>query len=122
MGARIALFLTATVLGGLGGMLGSILGNAGGRQMLFIGGFLGGVVVAPLTARIAVWRGWAGRERQGWVAIGAAAGFVLAATIAVNTLSSPVGPVLSTSLVGLGAIFGARRRPASVRPGELPGD
>ena len=109
MRARVLLFLTAMVVGGAGGMLGSILGGAGGRWMLFIGGYIGGIVVAPLTARIAAWRRWIPPERATSVAIGAAAGFILAATIAVNTLSSPVGPVLSTFLVGLGAVIGGGR-------------
>lgn len=109
MRAKVLLFITAMVLGGIGGFVGSVLGNAGGKQMLFVGGFLGGVLIAPLTARIAVWRRWAEPERLRWVAIGAAVGFLLAAAIAVNTLSSPVGPVLSTMLVGIGAVLGAGR-------------
>jgi hypothetical protein len=40
--------------------------------------------------------------------MGAAAGFSLAAAIAVNTLGSPIGPILSTALVGVGAVLGAR--------------
>ena len=108
MGSRVLLFLTAMLLGGLGGALGSMLGNAGGRRMLFIGGFIGGVLAAPLTARIARWRRWIAADRETRTALGAAAGFILAATIAVNTLSSPIGPVLSTLLIGIGALVGAR--------------
>ena len=107
MRSRVLLFLTAMVLGGVGGFVGSVLGNAGGKRMLFVGGFIGGVLIAPLTARIAVWRGWVAPDRAMWTAIGAAIGFVLAATIAVNTLSSPIGPVLSTLLIGFGAVLGA---------------
>jgi len=110
--SRVLLFLTAVVLGGLGGFIGSILGNAGGKRMLFVGGFLGGVLIAPLTARIAVWRGWVARDRAMWTAIGAAVGFILAASIAINTLSSPIGPVLSTMLVGIGAVLGAGKQKA----------
>ena len=109
MRSRILLFLLATVLGGIGGFLGSVLGSAGGRRTLFIGGFLGGVLIAPLTARIAVWRRWVAPDRGRWVAAGAAIGFLLAATIAVNTLSSPVGPVVSTLLIGAGAVLGSGR-------------
>ena len=109
MRSRVLLFLTAVLLGGLGGFIGSILGNAGGKRMLFVGGFIGGVLIAPLTARIAVSRGWIARDRAMWTAIGAAIGFILAATIAINTLSSPIGPIVSTSLVGIGAVLGAGR-------------
>ena len=109
MRSRVLLFLTAMLLGGVGGFVGSVLGSAGGKRMLFVGGFVGGVLIAPLTARIAVWRGWIARDRAMWTAIGAAIGFILAATIAVNTLSSPIGPIVSTSLVGIGAVLGAGR-------------
>ena len=108
MRSRIPLFLTAMVLGGLGGALGSILGNAGGQRMLFVGGFIGGVLAAALTARIARWRRWIAPDRETRTALGAAVGFILAASIAVNTLSSPIGPVLSTLLIGIGALLGAR--------------
>jgi hypothetical protein len=46
-------------------------------------------------------------------AIGAMIGFLTAALIAVNTLSSPIGPVTSTLLTGVGGLAGgawARRR------------
>jgi hypothetical protein len=77
---------------------------------LFLGGFLGGVAMAPLTAGLAVWRGWIAVPQYWPTALGAALGFLGAATIAVNTLSSPVGPILSTSLTGLGALIGSRIR------------
>ena len=106
-----ALFLTATILGGIGGFVGSVLGGAFGKGALFAGGFIGGVLIAPLTAWVAKWRGWIDASRFWSVAVGAAAGFVVAATVAVNTLSSPVGPAISTLFTGLGALAGARLRP-----------
>jgi hypothetical protein len=102
------LFIVSCMIGGFGGVVGSIAGAAFGKRGLFIGGFLGGVVVAVLTARIAVWRGWIVPHQFRSTAAGAAIGFLAAATVAVNTLSSPVGPVLSTLLIGGGAIVGAR--------------
>ena len=104
----IPLFIAAMILGGVGGLVGSILGNAAGKTGLFTGGVIGGVLMSFLTARIAVWRGWAPRDRYWQTAFGAALGFVAAAGVAVSTLSSPIGPVLSTLLVGSGAVFGAR--------------
>ena len=109
MRQRFLLCITAMMLGGIGGAVGSILGHAGGQRMLFVGGFLGGVLVAPLIGWIAKWRRWVAPDRALWVAVGAAIGFVLAATIAVNTLSSPIGPVLSTTVIGIGAVLGAGR-------------
>ena len=105
---RPALFITATALGGLGGFVGSVLGGGLGRDALFLGGFIGGVLMAPVTAWLSRKRGWI-EGRQFWpVAGGAAIGFLAAATLAVNTLSSPVGPLIATTLTGLGALAGAR--------------
>ena len=42
------------------------------------------------------------------LSIGAIIGFVIAVFVAMSTLSSPVGPILSTALVGMGAIMGSR--------------
>ena len=102
------LFVLACVLGGIGGFLGSVVGGAFGRTGLFVGGAVGGILIAPLAARIAVWRQWLEPSRFPGAAIGAAIGFAAAAALAVSTMSSPVGPILSTMLVGTGAVVGAR--------------
>jgi hypothetical protein len=107
---KLALFIVASVIGGLGGFLGSVLGNAFGREGLFVGGFVGGALLAPVTAWVARWRRWI-EPSQFWpVAAGAGVGFLAAATLAVNTLSSPIGPLIATTLTGLGALAGARMR------------
>jgi hypothetical protein len=106
--SRVALFVTATILGGVGGFIGSVLGGSLGRGALFAGGFIGGVAISPLTAWLAQRRRWIDSSRFWPVAVGSAVGFLAAATLAVNTLSSPVGPVLATTLTGLGALAGAR--------------
>lgn len=106
---RIYLFVVACALAGLGGAVGSICGNAFGRTGLWIGGVIGGLLASLLVAQIAVWRRWILPTLRLSTAAGTAVGFLAAAAIAVNTLSSPVGPVLSTALVGLGALVGARR-------------
>ena len=93
---KVLLVLLACFLGGVGGFVGSVIGGAFGREGLFAGGFIGGIAIAPLSARIALWRRWIGPGQFWPTAAGAALGFVAAALVAVNTLSSPVGPVLST--------------------------
>ena len=103
-------FLLLMVVAGAGGLLGSILGAAAGKTGLFIGGFVGGLIAAPCAAVLARWIGWIGADEVKGTAVGAAIGFVAAATIAVNTLSSPVGPVLSTLLIGAGGLAGRRLR------------
>lgn len=107
--ARIALFVLACVLGGFGGVAGSIVGHAFGKMGLWAGGIIGGLVISIVTARIALWRRWIARSQLWPTTLGAAVGFLLAAGIAVNTLSSPVGPILSTLLIGAGAVVGSMR-------------
>src|SRR5882672_7028434 len=107
---RVALFFVACVLGGFGGALGSIVGHAFGKGGLWAGGILGGLVASMLVAKIALWRHWIGRSQFWPTVIGAAVGFGVACAIAVNTLSSPIGPIMSTLLIGAGAVFGSIRR------------
>jgi hypothetical protein len=102
------LFLLLVVAGGAGGMAGSIIGAAAGHGALFAGGFLGGLIASSGGAYLAARLRWieAGETRS--TALGAALGFLTAAIVAVNTLSSPVGPILSTLLVGAGGLAGRR--------------
>jgi len=51
--------------------------------------------------------GWLHRSAQRNIALGAVAGFAMAAPIAGMNLHTPVIPVLATALAGLGAIAGA---------------
>ena len=106
---RILLFVVSCILGGLGALLGSILGNAAGRVGLFTGGVLGGLVGAFLSGVIALKRGWIGPERLRPTVLGATIGFFVAVLIATQTLGSPIGPILSTGLIGVGALLGAGR-------------
>lgn len=105
---RARLFIAMCLLGGLGGFIGSIIGAALGDRALFAGGFLGGILIAPLSAKIALMRRWIEPSQYWGTTIGAALGFTAAALVAVNTLSTPIGPVLSTSLTGVGALIGRR--------------
>lgn len=110
---RVPLFVVACGLAGLGGALGSILGNAAGTGGLYAGGVIGGILGAVGSAAVARARKWIPADRFPGTALGASVGFLAAAAIATQTLGSPVGPVLSTLLVGLGALLGAGRRGAT---------
>ena len=105
---HVALFILMCIAGGFGGAGGSILGNAFGRRGLFAGGVLGGVLAVFLAAVLARRLRWIQREALWATVVGGVLGFLTAAFIATRTLSSPVGPALSTLLVGTGAILGAR--------------
>ncbi|MGQ0649304.1 MAG: hypothetical protein ACT4P7_17265 [Gemmatimonadaceae bacterium] len=105
----VLLFVVSCFLGGLGGLLGSIVGNAAGRTGLFVGGVVGGLLGASTSGIVARARGWIPGQRAWSTGVGAAIGFLAAALIATQTLGSPIGPVLSTTLIGLGALAGAGR-------------
>jgi hypothetical protein len=115
---QAALFVLMCIAGGLGGAVGSILGNAVGRRGLFAGGVLGGVLAVLLAAVLARRFRWIRREALWTTAVGGVLGFLTAAFIATRTLSSPVGPALSTLLVGTGAILGARLGSPRATDGE----
>jgi hypothetical protein len=106
---RVALFLVACILGGIGGFGGSIAGHYFGKAGIWAGGILGGLLASFVTARIALWRRWIVQSAFWSTALGAAIGFLLACIVVVNTLNSPVGPIMSTLLIGAGAVLGSMR-------------
>ena len=109
--SRVFLFFTAIILCGVGGAGGSIVGNAFGKTGLWVGGIVGGLVGASISSWIAYKAGWIARERRARTTLFTSVGFLAAAGIAVNTLSTPVGPIASTILAGLGAVIGAGGKP-----------
>ena len=117
---RAALFLLACALGGLGGAVGSMVGHSFGKGGLWAGGILGGLLASMLIARIALWRRWIVRSRYWPTVLGTATGFLLACAVTVNTLSSPVGPILSTLLIGVGAVLGGVRASPAADPHDHP--
>jgi hypothetical protein len=104
----IGLFLLECVVTGLGAAFATMVGHFGGHSMLLVGGMTGGLSAAALGARLAERLGLIQRVQLAATATGAALGFLAAAYVSLHTLSSPVGPVLSTSLIGIGALLGAR--------------
>ena len=100
------LFVLMVIAGGAGGVLGSIVGNAFGRGGLFAGGVLGGTAFVVAAGYLAAARGWIATRQRLWVIGGGILGFGLACLVALSTLGSPIGPILSTLLVGCGAVLG----------------
>ena len=111
---RFWLFALVSGLGAVGAFLGSVLGNAAGKKGLFAGAMLGGALAVVAAVRLGARFRLVPPTRVPHATLGGLGGFALAALVAVNTLSSPIGPILSVALIGLGAVFGAvRRGPAS---------
>ena len=104
--ARLFVFLVASV--GFCALVGSAAGAVFGPRALFVGGLSGGL----LGSYAAAWLGgrlrWIPPQATKATALGTVIGFLVAAAVAINTLRSPVGPVLSTLLVGIGGLAGLR--------------
>jgi hypothetical protein len=105
---QVWLFLVMCVVGGLGAAVGSVIGHGFGSRGLITGALVGGLAAVVLGARLAVWCRWIVPTQWRMTAVGGSFGFLLAALIATRTLTSPVGPILSTLLIGGGAVLGAR--------------
>ena len=101
------LFLTLCALGGAGGAAGSMLGNALVTGGVFVGGFAGGVLAVVGGSYLAVRLGWIRPEQRFWTIVGGLLGFGAAALVTMATLASPVGPIASTVLIGMGGAFGS---------------
>lgn len=104
------LFALVCFLGGLGTLLGSILGNAFGKTGLYTGAIIGGMVGVVVATKLAVRLKILGPKRFWLATIGGILGLLLAAIIATNNMSSPVVPLASILLIGLGAVFGGAAR------------
>lgn len=114
------LFLLMCLAGGAGGGLGSTVGNGLGPGGVFLGGFAGGIALVTATGYLAARRCWISRQQRFWTIAGALLGFGLAALVTLSTLSSPAGPILSTLIVGLGALLGSRIGVSAHRKGLTP--
>jgi len=110
--SRKSLILWALVsfLGGGGTLLGSILGHFAGKSGLYVGAIVGGIIGVYVATRIARMRGILGVKRFWPATIGGLLGLGLAAIVATNHLDTPVIPIASVLLIGLGAVFGAASR------------
>ncbi len=107
----VLLLITACIIPGLGAVAGSVVGHAASPIGLWVGGVSGGLLGSVCVAWVAARARWVGVERRTATGVGTAVGFLVAAAVAVNTLSSPVGPIASTVLAGIGAMVGSRRGP-----------
>ena len=109
-GKSLLLFLLVCVLAGIATLLGSIVGHAFGTAGLYAGAIIGGVVGVFVATRIALKRGILAPTRFWRATMGGILGLVLAAEITTHNMSTPVVPLASILLIGLGAVFGAASR------------
>ncbi len=104
---RIGIFVATWVATGFVAVLGSAAGSAFGPRGLVVGALFGGV----LGCMAAVWGisrlGWVSRERLLNTITGGLVGFGLAALVTVNNLHTPLAVVLSSLLIGVGAVVGS---------------
>jgi hypothetical protein len=103
----LKLFMLEVLLGGIGAVGGSILGNAFGRGGLFAGALVGGIAMVILAGYLACRLDCIDRRERFWVIGGGIAGFLVACLVALATISSPAGPVSASLIIGVGAVLGA---------------
>ena len=92
---------------GLSAALGSILGNAAGPRGLQAGAVAGGILGLLGAVVVARKLGWLPRAQTGGAFLGGLVGFGAAIPITLTHMGSPVIPVLSCGLVGIGVLLGA---------------
>jgi len=103
---RAKVFILLMIAAGTFAVAGSGLAAAVAHRALFAGGIAGGLIGCFVSASLARRLKWIPASATKFVAIGACIGFAAAAAIAMNTLHSPLGPILSSLLVGVGGLIG----------------
>ena len=104
----VPVFISTWALTGLGAVIGSILGHGAEKSGLFAGAIVGGVVGAGAAVILLARVQWLSPEDRGGAFVGGVVGFAVAAPIAVGNLHTPITPVLSCALAGVGLLVGVR--------------
>jgi hypothetical protein len=100
--------LVGWLVTGFGAFAGSILGNAAGSTGLKVGAIVGGILGVVLSSRLAIRWSWIPASRGFAALLGGLAGFAVAVPLTLNNMGSPVVPVLSCALAGVGMLAGSR--------------
>ncbi len=106
MKKNMRLFLMECFFCGLFTFVGSIIGHAFGQSTLFAGAVIGGISGIILTACFLSKTSIIKKNRLALIISCGILTFLLAAFLAVTNLSSPIIPLLSILLVGMGCVFG----------------
>jgi hypothetical protein len=106
MKQNITLFLIVCFLSSVSTFIGSVLGHAVGGNGVFLGALVGGCIGVVASTWLAMRFKLISRSTYGAVALSGIAGFILASILAVTNLHTPIIPLASIALPGLGAILG----------------
>jgi hypothetical protein len=100
------ILLVTWLCAGFGAVAGSIVGGGAGRTGLFIGAGIGGIVGVALGTALLKAIGWLPAEDRWGAFLGGTVGFAIAVPFAVLNLDTPITPVVSCALAGMGALLG----------------
>lgn len=92
---------------GLGAAVGSILGNAAGSRGLQAGAVTGGVLGLLGAVAAAKRLAWLPSGETRGAFFGGLVGFALAIAVTLTHMQTPIVPVLSCGLAGIGVLLGA---------------
>jgi hypothetical protein len=119
---KVIFFLLVSFLSGFFAALGSIPGGAlFGQNGLFVGAITFGIAGIVLIILVFKKIGWIDSSKTNSSIVFAVIGFLFAAPIAVygsQYFNNPITPVLSTALVGLGALFGLSKKKPNKNDGK----
>ena len=85
---------------------GSVVGRSAGQMGLYVGAVIGGFAGVGLAGWLSTRIGLLSAAYLIPSLIGGSIGFIVAAVIAVNTLWTPIIPLASVALIGIGALIG----------------
>jgi len=100
-------FVASWLAAGAGALVGSVLGNAAGKTGLFVGGAVGGAIGVSLAVLLARRLGWLPPRETTGALTGGVLGFAVAVPVTLTHMGTPVIPVLSCAVVGIGVMIGA---------------
>ena len=99
-------FVLGWLATGFGAVVGSILGNSVGKQGLVFGAIAGGALGVLGAVHLARRLSWVPGTGTVGALIGGLIGFAVAIPITLTHMHSPLVPVLSCGLAGLGVLLG----------------
>ena len=100
------LFLLVCLFAAFLTFAGSVIGHGFGQAGPFVGAVIGGFAGVGLAVWLSTRIGLLSAGNMVPSLIGGGIGFIVAAVIAANTLWTPIIPLASVALIGVGALLG----------------